>query len=237
LEALFSGISGEQAKGKDAFRSAPLRFLKGKNTMATFNLYYSTGACSLACHVILSEAGADYSLTKVDLGEHKTEDGRDFYAINPKGYTPALELEDGYVLTEGPAINQYIADTHPYANLAPTPGTVERAKVQEDLTFIGTEIHKSFSPLFNPALPADQAQAQREKIGKRFDLFEKRLSDGRDYLGGSDFSVADAYLFVMTRWSGNMGIDMAGWPHLKAYKDRITARPKVQAALAAEGLA
>jgi len=203
--------------------------------MATFTLYASPGACSLAPHIILREAGADFAVTKVNLKEHKTEDGRDFYAINPKGYIPALELEGGEVLTEGPAITQYIADTHPYANLAPTPGTVARARVQEDLTFIGTEIHKAFSPLFNPATPDDARLAAKDRIGKRFDYIEQRLSGGRDYLH-DDFSVADAYLYVMTRWATGMGIDLARWPHISAYKARIAERPHVQAALASEGL-
>ena len=203
--------------------------------MATFTLYGSPGACSLASHIVLREAGADFNLVKVDLKTHQTEDGRDFYAINPKGYVPALELETGDVLTEGPAITQYISDTHPYANLAPTPGTVERAKVQEDLTFIGTEIHKSFGPLFNPANSEDVKQAAKDKIAKRFDLLEQRLSGGRDYLH-SAFSLADAYLYVMTRWATGMGFNLARWPHLAAYTDRVAARPRVQEALAAEGL-
>lgn len=203
--------------------------------MATFTLYSSPGACSLAPHIVLREAGADFNLVKVNLKEHKTEDGRDFYAINPKGYVPALELETGDVLTEGPAITQYVADTHPYANLAPTPGTVERAKVQEDLTFIGTEVHKSFSPLFNPANSDEVKQAAKDKIAKRFDLLDERLAGGRDYLH-SAFSIADAYLYVMTRWATGMGFDLARWPHLSAFKDRVAARPHVQQALAAEGL-
>jgi glutathione S-transferase len=203
--------------------------------MATFTLYASPGACSLAPHIVLREAGADFNFVKVALNTHTTEDGHDFYAINPKGYVPALELEGGEILTEGPAITQYIADTHPYANLAPTPGTVARARVQEDLTFIGTEIHKSFGPLFNPATPDDAKQAAKDKIAKRFDELEKRLSGGKDYLHG-DFSIADAYLYVMTRWATGMGIDLARWPHLAAFKTRMATRPYVQAALSAEGL-
>ena len=203
--------------------------------MATLTLYGSPGACSLASHIVLEESGAHFDYQKVALKTHTTEDGRDFYAINPKGYVPALELEDGEILTEGPAITQYVADTHPYANLAPTPGTVARARVQEDLNFIGTEIHKSFSPLFNPATPDDAKQAAREKIAKRFDELETRLAGGRDYLQG-DFSIADAYLYVMTRWAPNMGIDLARWPHLVAFKARMASRPSVLAALSAEGL-
>ena len=203
--------------------------------MATFTLYGSPGSCSLASHIVLREAGVDFNLVKVNLKAHETENGRDFYAINPKGYVPALELETGDVLTEGPAITQYIADTHPYANLAPTPGTVERAKVQEDLTFIGTEVHKSFAPLFNPANSDEVKQAAKDKIASRFDLLEQRLSGGKDYLH-SAFSIADAYLYVMTRWATGMGLDLARWPHLVAYKDRVAARPHVQEALAAEGL-
>jgi glutathione S-transferase len=203
--------------------------------MATFTLYSSPGACSLAPHIVLREAGADFNLVKVSTKTHETEDGRDFYAINPKGYVPALELEDGEVLTEGPAITQYIADTHPYANLAPTPGTVARARVQEDLTFIGTEIHKSFSPLFQPGISDEAKQAAKDKIAKRFDLINKRLSGGRDYLHDG-FTIADAYLYVMTRWATGMGIDLARWPHIAAFKERVGGRPHVQAALAAEGL-
>jgi glutathione S-transferase len=200
-------------------------------------LYYATGACSLASHIILIEAGVDADLVKVSTKTHLTQDGRDFYAVNPKGYVPALELDGGEILTEGPAIMQFIADTHPDAGLAPAPGTLERARLQEQLTFIGTEIHKSFSPLFSPAMPDDVKATFRDRIASRLDLVERGLSDGREYLLGDRFSVADAYLFVVANWGPGVGVDLARWPSLAAHHARVAARPAAQAAMKAEGLA
>lgn len=202
--------------------------------MTAFTLYATPGTCSLAPHIVLREAGADFALVRVALDTHLTEDGRDYRAVNPKGYVPALELEDGSVLTEGPAITQFIADTLGAADLAPAPGTLERARVQEDLTFIGTEIHKSFSPLFDPSTPEETRQAARARISRRFGQIETRLSDGRDYLHGSAFTIADAYLFAVSGWAEPKQIDLAPWPRLAAFRARVAARPHVQAALAAE---
>jgi glutathione S-transferase len=202
--------------------------------MTAFTLYATPGTCSLAPHIVLREAGADFTLVRVALDTHLTEDGRDFHAVNPKGYVPALELADGSVLTEGPAITQFIADALGAAELAPAPGTLERARVQEDLTFIGTEIHKSFSPLFDPSTPEETRRAARARIRRRFDQIEARLSDGRAYLHGAAFTVADAYLFAVSGWAEPRQIDLAAWPHLIAFRTRVAARPHVQAALAAE---
>jgi glutathione S-transferase len=196
-------------------------------------LYFSPGACSLHPHIALREAGLPFDLVRVDLRAHKTKDGGDYYAINPKGYVPTLELDDGTRLTEGAVIDQYIADRKPESKLAPPAGTMERYRLQEWLNFIAAEIHKSFSPLFNPATP-DEVKAQfKERIGKRFDLLEKTL-DGRPYLLGETFSVADGYLFNMIRWTNFTGIDMKPWPKLQAFFQRVGERPAVKAALEAE---
>ncbi|TAH44893.1 MAG: glutathione transferase GstA [Betaproteobacteria bacterium] len=197
-------------------------------------LYYSPGACSLSPHIVLREAGADFSLVRVDLRARKTENGDDYLAINPKGYVPALELDDGELLTEGPAIIQYLADLHPAAKLAPTPGTLERARLQEWLNLISTEIHKSFTPLFRGA-GEEWKNAALDNIGRRFDFIAKHLAT-HPYLMGEQFSVADAYLFTVLSWTGFAKIDMSPWPALQAFSERVGARPAVQAALRAEGL-
>ena len=198
-------------------------------------LYYSPGACPLSPHIVLCELGLPHELVKVDLKTHLTESGIDFTTINPKGYVPALELDDGQLLTEGPAIVQYLADLKPAAGLLPPAGSLERARVQEWLTFIGTELHKNFSPLFNPAASADWKAAARANIERRFSYVDKALA-GRDYLTGASFCVADAYLFTVANWSGFHQIDLAPWPNLAAYQKRVMARPAVQEALRAEGL-
>ncbi len=198
-------------------------------------LYYSPGACSLSPHIILSELGLPYELVKVDLGSHQTADGQDYTAINAKGYVPALQLDDAQLLTEGPAIVQYLADLKPAAGLLPPAGTLERARVQEWLTFIGTELHKNFSPLFNPAASAEWKVAAKANIERRFAFVESALS-GRDYLTGADFCVADAYLFTVANWTGFLKIDLAPWPALAAFHQRVLARPAVQAAMREEGL-
>ncbi len=197
-------------------------------------LYYSPGACSLSPHIVAEEAGLKLDYVKVNLKEHKTEDGGDFYAVNPKGYVPALGLDDGSVLAEGPAIVQYLADRNPDSGLAPKAGTFARYKLQEWLTFIGTELHKNFSPLFGGG--SDEVKAQsREKIAKRFTYVDSELA-GKQYLLGDSFTAADAYLFVMLFWAGAMKIDISSLSNLTAYRARVGARPGVQAALKAEGL-
>jgi glutathione S-transferase len=198
-------------------------------------LYYASGACSLSPHIVLLEAGLKATLVKVDTKTHKTEGGGDYYAVNPKGYVPLLELEDGDRLTEGPAIVQYIADLNPASKLAPAAGTMERYHLQEWLNFITAELHKQFSPLFQPTTPAEYKEMLKEKIGKRFDWVAEQLK-GKDYLMGSTFTVADAYLFTMLTWTKHVGIDLARWPVLTAYRARVAARPKVREAMIAEGL-
>jgi len=198
-------------------------------------LYYATGACSLSPHIVLSELGLPYELVRVELSTHLTADGQDYTAINPKGYVPAVELDDGQLLTEGPAIVQYLADQKPSAGLLPPAGTIERARVQEWLTFIGTELHKNFSPLFNPNASADWKAAALANIERRFGFVEKALA-GRDYLTGANFCVADAYLFTVVNWTKFVKIDLAPWPTLAAFHQRVMARPAVQEALREEGL-
>jgi glutathione S-transferase len=198
-------------------------------------LYYSAAACSLSPHIVLREAGIPAELVKVDTKTHQLADGSDYYAINPKGYVPLLELDDGQRLSEGPVIVQYIADRAPASNLAPAAGTMERYRLQEWLNFITAELHKQFSPLFAANTPAEYKEIEKEKIGKRFDWISEQLA-GKDYLLGQRFSVADAYLFVMLLWTKFVAIDLAKWPVLVAYQARVAARPKVQEALVAEGL-
>jgi glutathione S-transferase len=196
-------------------------------------LYFSPGACALHPQIALREAGLKFDLARVDLRAHKLPDGTDYYGINPKGYIPALELDDGSLLTEGAVIDQYVADKNPAAKILPPVGTIERVRAQEWLHFIGTEIHKAFGPLFNPALPDAEKEAARKKIGGRFDHVEKQLGS-KPYLLGDTFTVADAYLFNMLRWTAFTGIDLAKWPHLKAFFARVEARPAVKASLEAE---
>jgi glutathione S-transferase len=194
-------------------------------------LYFSPGACSLHPHIVLRETGLPFTLERVDLRAHKTHDGKDYYAINPKGYVPALQLDDGSVLTEGAVIDQYIADRKPEAKLLPPAGTMERYRVQEWLNFIASEIHKSFGPLF--AGPEEAKEPARARVSKRFDLVAHEL-DARPYLVGNSFTVADAYLFNMLTWTKFTGIDLARWPALQAFFARVQERPAVLAALAAE---
>jgi glutathione S-transferase len=202
---------------------------------ADMKLYYAPSACSLSPHIALREAGATFTLEKVDTRAKTTASGRDFKSINPKGYVPALELDDGEVLTEGVAIVQYIADHHPQAKLAPPAGSLERYRLQEWLNFVATELHKGFSPLFRPNTPDAYKDIAKQNLAARFDWLSQAL-EGRDYLMGSQFSVADGYLFVILRWAQSKygGFDLARWPSLKAWFERMSARPAVQAALAAE---
>ena len=198
-------------------------------------LYYSPGACSLSVHSILREAGLAFEPVKAPTKTHKLEDGTDYYTINPLGYVPMLELDDGTRLREGPAIVQYIADQAPNKNLAPANGTLPRYRLQEWLTFIGTEIHKTFSPLFNSAVPEDAKKIFRDKLAQRYQWVNGQL-EGKDYLMGEHFSVADAYFFTVTRWTKPMNIDLSGLPHVQAHHERVGARPAVQEALRVEGL-
>ncbi len=198
-------------------------------------LYYSPGACSLSPHIALAEAGLAYTTEKVDLKTKKTETGADFFAINPAGYVPALVLDNGETLTEGPAIVQYIADLAPAKKLAPPAGSFERVRLQEVLNFISTELHKSFSPLFNPTAPEEWKTFTRGLIGRRLDVVEQKLA-GRDYLMG-DFSVADGYLFTVLGWGRLVGVEVKeNRPLVAAYLGRVMARPGVQQAMKEEGL-
>ena len=198
-------------------------------------LYYSPGACSLSPHIALREAGLPFELVQVNLKDKKTKDGEDFMAINAKGYVPALRLNDGYVLTEGPAIVQWIADQKPALNLAPANGTPERYRLQEWLSYIGTEIHKNFSPLFSPTTLEASKTIARQTLVKRFTFADEKL-EGKEYLLGSQFSVADAYLFTVTNWAGFVQFDLKDYPHLRAHQARVGSRQHVQEALKAEGL-
>ena len=198
-------------------------------------LYYSPGACSLSPHIALEEAGLAYEAIAAPTKTHKLPDGSDFYAVNPLGYVPFLVLDDGRTLREGPAIVQYIADQTPAKKLAPANGTFERAKLQEMLNFIGTELHKGFSPLFNPATPAEYKTLAMSKLHERLKFTEGELA-GKQYAMGDAFSVADAYLFTVTGWAPHVGVDMAAYPNIAAYRARVGARPAVVAAMKAEGL-
>ncbi len=198
-------------------------------------LYYAPGACSMAPHIALREAGLGFELEKVDLAAKKTEHGADFTSINPKGYVPALALDEGEVLTEVQVVLQYIADQAPGSNLAPRPGSIERYRLQEWLGFIATELHKGFGPLWKPNTPDVYKPVVRENLGRRFDYLDGQLG-GRDYLTGSGFTVADAYSFTILNWANLHDIDLSRWPNLKAYVGRVAARPKVQEAMRAEGL-
>ena len=199
-------------------------------------LYYSPGACSLSPHIALCEAGIAFETEKVDLGSKKTESGADYRAINPKGYVHALRLDDGQVLTEGPAIVQYIADLNPGSKLAPASGTPARYRLQEWLNYITAELHKSVGSLFNSKMPKEWQDQVREGLAGRFDFLSKQL-EGKPYLTGDTFTVADGYLYTILTWTGHLGIDLGKWPVLKAYVERVSQRPAVQAALKAEGLA
>ncbi|AVS79400.1 glutathione transferase GstA [Paracidovorax avenae] len=198
-------------------------------------LYYSPGACSLSPHIALHEAGLAFTPVLASTKSHKLQDGTDFYTINPLGYVPVLELDDGTRLREGPAIVQYIADQAPHKNLAPANGTLARYRLQEWLNFIGTELHKGHSPLFQPSTPDAYKPIVREKLLSRFQWLDEQLA-GKEWLMGEHFSVADGYLFTVSSWGKHVGVDHSGLPNLQAYLARVGARPAVQAALKAEGL-
>jgi len=201
----------------------------------SMKLYYSPGACSLSPHIALHEAGLAYTPVLASTKSHKLQDGTDFYGINPLGYVPLLELDNGERLREGPVIVQYIADLVPEKKLAPAHGTMERYRLQEWLNFIGTEVHKGFSPLFNPATPEEYKAIARAQLLKRLQWVDSQLA-GKEYLLGEQFTVADGYLFTVTNWAGFVGLDLSGLTHLAAYRARVGARPGVQAAMKAEGL-
>lgn len=199
-------------------------------------LFYSPGACSLSPHIVLRELALPFELVRVDLkGDRKTPDGRDYAAINPKGYVPALELDDGTVLTEGAVIVQYLADLRPEAGLIPPAGSMGRIRVQEWLHFIGTELHRNFSPLFNKQASEDWRAASLERLRQRFAQLSDALAQDA-YLGGARMCVADAYLFVMLQWARSLHFDLARWPNLEALHQRLLDRPAVREAVDAEGL-
>jgi glutathione S-transferase len=198
-------------------------------------LYFSPGACSLSPHIVLNEAGYEFTTERVDLKNHVTAGGAELASINAKNYVPILELDDGARLTEGPVIVQYLADHRPEAGLIARNGTSERYRTQEWLNFITSELHKSFRPLFRRDVTSREWQSEAESsLAKRFDWMNSELA-GRSHLMG-DFGVADAYLFTVLNWTGHVGIDLGRWPVLRAYADRIASRPKVQQTLRAEGL-
>lgn len=200
-------------------------------------LYTTPGTCSLACHIALFEAGADFTTERVNLRTKTTEDGGDFRAINPKGSVPALEIEPGVVLTEGVAIMQYAADSVGGAGIVPASGTLDRARMQEALNFIAGELHKTgYGPLFRPGLADEAKQAQFAIIDNKLGWLEALLADGRDYLVASGYSLADGYLFTITGWSKSFGHDLSRFPAIVALRGRVGQRPAVQAALRAEGM-
>jgi glutathione S-transferase len=204
-------------------------------------LYIKPGVCSMASHIVLTEIGADFAVEVVDTAAGRTAGGANYREINPKGKVPALEV-DGEVLTEGPAILQFLGDRavregKATDSLAPMGGTMARARVNEVLNFTGTELHVAFAPLFNPASTGEQKEVARQVVAGKFDWLEAKLSDGRAHLTGANFTIADAYAFVVANWANLTGIDLARWPKLVAFIGRIAARPSVQRVLKAEGLA
>jgi len=198
-------------------------------------LYFAPGACSLSPHIVSRELGLPVELKKVSTKDKTMEGGGDFRQINPKGYVPALELDDGAVLTEGPAIVQYLADRKPDAGLAPKAGSIERYRLQEWLNFITSELHKQFSPLFRPTTPEDYKKIAKDNLANRFEWLDKQLA-GKDYLMGKGFTVADAYLYTVLRWTKPMQMDLSKFPNVVTYMERVGARPNVKDALKAEGL-
>jgi glutathione S-transferase len=198
-------------------------------------LYFAPGACSLSPHIVAQELGIPLTLVKVDTATKKLADGGDFWAINPKGYVPALQLDNGEVLTEGPAIVQYLADQKPEAKLVPPNNTIERYRVQEMLGYVNSELHKTYSPLFSPKTSPELRKDREDYLRKRYGLLDQRLAKG-PYLFGEQFTVADAYLFTVTNWAKFVKLDLSEFPNLLAFQGRVAARPGVQAALTAEGL-
>ncbi|WP_279479160.1 glutathione transferase GstA [Aureimonas sp. SK2] len=199
-------------------------------------LYYKSGACSLAPHIVAREADLPVDLVSVDLAKKTLEDGGDFFAVNPNGYVPALDIGEGPVLTEASVVVQYLADRKPETGLMPAPGTTERYRVQQWLAFVATELHKGFSPLFKPNTPDATKDIQKEFLAKRFAFVDKAL-EGRTYLTGETFTAADAYAFTVLNWAGVMKLDMAAFPNIARFMAAVKARPAVQQALREEGLA
>jgi glutathione S-transferase len=198
-------------------------------------LFYSPGTCALAPHIVAQEAGIELELDQVDRKSKRTASGSDYLAINPKGYVPALQLDDGEVLTEGPVIAQYLADRKPSAGLAPAAGTIARYRLMEMLGYINSEIHKTYSPLFNPNIAPATREERLAYLRKRYSAIEERLSN-HQFLVGDSFSIADAYLFTVTRWADVVKLDLSDFPNVLAFQTRIAARPAVQAAMKLEGL-
>ncbi|HKA89194.1 MAG TPA: glutathione transferase GstA [Haliangiales bacterium] len=201
----------------------------------TLTLFYRPAACSQSPHIVLRELGLPFALEKVDRQTGKLADGTEYAKINPKGYVPALRLDNGEILVEGPAIVQYLADQKPEAGLAPRWGTFERYRLIEWLNFLTSEIHKGYSPLFRPTTPEEYKTIARTNLGQRLAWVDGHLAS-KPFLMGERFTVADPYLFVMLSWSKGANVSLEGFPHLTAFRDRIAARPAVQEALRAEGL-
>lgn len=199
-------------------------------------LYYKPGACSLASHIALLEVEAEFELIEVDTDLGQTKSGKDYKKINPKGYVPALELETGDVLSEGASILQYIADQHPERELAPQTGSVARARLHEHLNYTASELHKAFGPFFSNAATHEDKIKAGENVARKFDYLETLLSDGRNYVLGDKFSVADTYLFVVINWSNFVGIDLHKWPNIDRFTARIASRETARTAMKAEGL-
>ncbi|MFZ0499212.1 MAG: glutathione transferase GstA [Steroidobacteraceae bacterium] len=198
-------------------------------------LFYSSGACSLSPHIVAREAGIELQLQKVDLKTKTIATEGDFFAINPKGYVPTLQLDNGEILTEGPVVVQYLADLKPEKGLAPPAGTLPRYHLQEWLGFVNSELHKTYSPLFRPDTPAETRAERQAYLAKRYTVVEKQLA-GRSFLMGDQFTVADAYLFTVTTWAHKVKFDLAPFPNVRAFQERVAARPAVQAAMKEEGL-
>lgn len=198
-------------------------------------LYYSPGACSLASHIVMREALLPVELIKIDLATHRTEDGRDFTEISSLGLVPALEFDNGQILTEGPAIMQYVGDQAPSVGLVPSPISFERYRFQSWLNFVATEVHKGFAPLFSPNMSDEARTHALDRLKTRFEFVEKHLTE-HEYLLGKEFCAVDAYLFVMTTWLPHVNLELASWPALAAFNERVKARPHVQEAMKAEGL-
>ena len=198
-------------------------------------LYYSPGACSLSPHIVAREAGIDVELEKVDTKTHTFNGGSDYYKVNPKGYVPALEIKAGDILTEGPAIVQYLGDQKPQSGVVPPAGSAQRYRLQEMLGYINSEIHKTYSPLFNKAISEETANERREYLKKRYAYLEGVLAT-KQYLVDNKFSAADAYLYTVTRWAPFVNVDLSVFPNLKEFQARVEARPAVQRALKEEGL-
>jgi glutathione S-transferase len=198
-------------------------------------LYYSPGACSLSPHIVARELGLDVQLEKVDTKSHTFDSGSDYFKVNPKGYVPALEIGAGEILTEGPAIVQYLGDRKPQSGVVPAAGTMERYRLQEMLGYINSELHKTYSPLFNPDTKPEQAEERKEYLRKRYKYLDQLLA-GHEYLVGDHFTAADAYLFTVTNWAGYVKLDLSGYPNIMAFQKRVAARPAVQQAMKEEGL-